>query len=365
VFDVQALYAGGAPMTKGLAPADGLPGGVPLGNIASAAVPPAGPTLFDRTGVADGYLVKTETTEVWSNYDQVWMQPAYVPITGFANGVPQEVLDAAGHWHPIFSVGPQSAFYSPFWQIVYVTVPAGTTTETFTSAKQILDGGYPLAPSQGQTMPLVPDGTIGGGKPGRGWLDGAEISFLNYGAATFSWDAATNVVDEMPIYTFTVTGPDGTPQVLQHMPEVLGTAPPGVPPPAPPMLGGVPRYVAYWRDYTVPVPPAPARVFAPPGSDVAADMLALGLSPGWYTAAYDTYDAAGYQAFEGRVALNPGDPSTGTPGCFDDPGALDTCTWLDSQAAIEANVDPAAIAATGITVTCPVTMVRTTTVTPL
>jgi hypothetical protein len=65
------------------------------------------------------------------------------------------------------------------------------------------------------------------------------------------------------------------------------------------------------------------------------------------------------------VALDPGDPSTGTPGCFDDPSNLDSCHWLDSQALVEANVDPAEIAPTGITVTCPVTTVRTTVVNPL
>src|SRR6185437_8032689 len=175
LFDVDALYAAGAPSTKALAVGDGFPGGVPLGGIVDPPVPPAGPTLVPHTGTADGYLVNYVTTEVWSDYAQVWMQPVYVPITGVVNGVPHKVVDEMGAWHPIFSVGPASGFYSPYWQITYVTVPAGTTSSTFTSAKQILDSGYPLLPTEGQTMPLVPDQTSGGGlaKAGCGWLDGA------------------------------------------------------------------------------------------------------------------------------------------------------------------------------------------------
>src|SRR5262249_55420801 len=155
------------PATKTIAPDDGLPGGVPLGNITMGpAVPPDGPLLTIRSGLAEGYALTYVTTEVWANYAQVWMQPAYAPITGWVNGAPQKVVDPSdGKWRPIFSVGSGSGFYSPFWQIVYVTVPAGTTADTFTSARQILDSGYPLTPSQGQTMPLVPAGTMDGGTP--------------------------------------------------------------------------------------------------------------------------------------------------------------------------------------------------------
>ena len=367
LFDVDALYAAGAPSTKALAVDDGFPGGVPLGGIVDPPVPPAGPMLVPHTGTADGYLVNYVTTEVWSDYAQVWMQPVYVPITGVVNGVPHKVVDEMGAWHPIFSVGPASGFYSPYWQITYVTVPAGTTSSTFTSAKQILDSGYPLLPTEGQTMPLVPDQTSGGGlaKAGSGWLDGAAISFLDFGSATFTWDAATNVIAEKPIYYFTVTGTDGAPHVLPHMPSVLGTVPPGATPPAATSVGGIARYSAYWRMYTVALPPPPARIFAPPGSAAEADLLALNLSAGAYTDAL-VADPADYTPFIGRVAANPGDPSTGTPGCFDDPGAIDVaCVWLDSQAALEANVDPSTIQATGISVTCPVTTVKTIQVNPL
>jgi hypothetical protein len=371
LFDVQALFAGGAPATTALAPADGLPGGVPLGNITTGpAVPPAGPVLTIRNGLAEGYAVAYGTTEVWSNYAEVWMQPAYVPITGWADGVPQKVVDGLGAWHPIFSVGQASGFYSPFWQIVYVTVPAATTTDTFTSAREILQSGYPLTPSQGQTMPLVPDGTMGGGKPGTGWLDGVAVSFLNFGTDTFSWNA-TNVVGEVPIYYLSLIGADGAPHVLASMPTVLGTSPPGTAPVAPLKVANVARYSAYWRLYVATVPPF-ARVFAPPGSQAEADLLAIGRSPGTYTAAIAATTPDYYAPYVGRVAVNAGDPSAGIPGCFDDPTLLEhddsstsTCTWLDSQAALETYIDLSTVVTTGITVTCPVVTVKNTPVVPL
>jgi hypothetical protein len=370
LFDVEALYAGGAPATTVLAPDDGLPGGVLLGKIAGPAVAPDGPPLVIRQGLADGYQISFVTTEVWSNYAQVWMQPAYVPITGWSGGTPQKLVDASGAWHPIFSVGPDSGFYSPFWQIVYFEVPAGTDPGALTSARQVQDGGYPLTPSQGQTMPLVPAGTTGAGTQRTGWLDGTAISFLNFGAATFTWDAA-NVVAEVPLYYLTLVGSDGAVHKLPSMPTVLGTSPPGAAPVAALTIDGVARYSTYWRVYTAPVPSF-ARVFAPPGSTAEADLMAIGLSPGTYTAALTAYGADNYAPYVGRVAVNAGDPSTGVAGCFDDPSLLEhdatdrsTCTWLDSQAALEANIDLSASQATEITVTCPVTEVKASAVVPL
>jgi hypothetical protein len=334
-------------------------------------VPPYGPALTIRPGFAEGYQISYVTTEVWSNYAAVWMQPAYVPITGFADGVPTKVVDGNGAWHPIFSVGPDSGFYSPFWQIVYFQVPVGTDAAAFTSARQVLDSGYPLTAAQGQTMPLVPDGTTGGGKPGTGFIDGAPIAFLNFGAATFTWNAASNVVDEVPIYAFTFTGSNGTPYALESVPEVLGTSPPGSAVAPPLKINGQPRYSAYWRITTVVVPRS-ARVFAPSGTQVNADLTAIGVPAGASAAEMTSGAAAAYAGYVGRIAINPGDPAAGIPGCFDDVGLLEhddtntmTCTWLDSQAAIEANVDLSTSEATGISVTCPVISFKNTPVTPL
>jgi hypothetical protein len=362
LFDVQALYQGGAAATHGLAPNDGLPGGVPLGQVLN------GSELVATHAWTDVGDVSYVTTEVWSDFDRVWMQPAYVPITGWQGGVPQP-LDA-GQEHPIFSVGPHSGFYCPFWQIVYAQVPAGTAPTALTSARQILDGGYPLTPSEGRTMPLAPAGITGGGNLGTGWLDGAPIAYLDFGTATFTWDAQ-NVVQALPLYTFTVTGADGQPHVLSEMPNVLGTAPPAgltVAPTSAPTIGtqtAPPRYSAYWRIYTV-VVPSFASIYAPMGTALAADLARVrGTAPAQYTTDLMTEDPSMLSTYIGRVSIDPLDPATGVPDCFASIMTLNNCTWVTSQAALEQDLDLSTGGATGITVTAPVTNAYLGPVTPL
>jgi hypothetical protein len=352
LFTDQALYAGGASPAHAIAAADGLPGGIPLDLIVN------GTTLAERTALANGEPVTFLTTEVWANYPQVWMQPAYAPITGWAaDGTPKKLVDAAGAWHPIFSVGPQSGFYSPFWQIVYFQVPAGTAPDAFTSARDVLDGGFPLTPGEGRTMPLAPAGLSGGGTPGtaapksgQGWLDGASVAFLDFGSATFTWDPASNVIQAAPIYVLTLAGPDGAAHAFASIPTVLGDSPPSPGNGTPVMVDGQWRLSAYWRVNTVVVPPG-ARVFAPPGSQVASDLAEQGLSPGTYTSSVTGADPTTYQQFEGWVALNPDDdPVQGTTGCFDDPTSLATCTWLNSEAVLQSNLDLSTTEPTAISV---------------
>jgi hypothetical protein len=364
LFDVQALYAEGAPATHGLAPNDGLPGGIPLGQLLALSMGQS--ALVGRNAWEDDYQTTYVTTEVWSSFDRVWMQPAYVPVTGWTGGTPQP-LDAGTTLRPIFSVGPHSGFYSPFWQIVYALVPGGTAPGSVTSARQILDAGYSLTPSEGRTMPLTPDGITGGGNPGSGWLDGAPISFLDFGTATFSWDAE-NVVQELPLFVFTVFGDDGQPHVLSEMPKVLGTTPPGLgggPPPNIGPNGGQPRYSAFWRIYTVAVPPF-ATIFAPPGSPIATDMVAQGIpTSNQYSDAIMAVDPTQLAPYIGRLTVDLTDSVTGLPACFATPTGLGTCHWIEVQAELEANLDASTTQATGITVTCPVIEAAATPVVPL
>ena len=362
LFDVQALYAGGAPGTKALAANDGLPGGIPLELISSPPASDGASTLAVRTAWANSQLVAFLTTEVWANYPQVWMQPAYVPVTRANPGDPLQLL--GGVWRPIFSVGAASAFYSPFWQVVYAEVPADTAPESLTSARQILDGGYPLTPSEGRTMPLVPDNVAlppAAELPTNvaaktGYLDGAPVSFLQFGASTFTWDPNTNVVQEAPIYVLTFIGPDGSVLASPSIPTVLGVGPLGSGVALP---GGGQRNSAYYRVHTI-VVPSTARVFVEPGSQMDTDLQAAGLGAftGFAPGASDLQIAT----FSGRVALNPGDPAQGISGCFDDPTLLahdaansKSCTWLGSEAAIQANLDLSTEETTAITINWEVT----------
>lgn len=362
LFDVQALYAGGAPGSKALAANAGLPGGIPLDLISNPPTSDGSSTLAVRTAWADSQLVAFLTTEVWVNYAQLWMQPAYVPVTRASAGGPLQLL--GGAWRPIFSVGAASAFYSPYWQIVYAEVPADIAPETLTSAKRILDGGYPLTPSEGRTMPLVPDSVAlpsaaelpTNVSAGTGSLDGAPVSFLDFGASMFSWDPASNVVQEASIYVLTFVGPDGSVLASPSIPTVLGTgtAGSGVAPP-----GAGQRDSAYYRVHTV-VVPSTARVFVQPGSRQEIDLQSAGLGSftGFAPGASDLQSAT----FSGRVALNAGDPAQGVSGCFDDPTLLahdaansKSCLWLASEAALQANLDLSTEETTAITVNWEVT----------
>jgi hypothetical protein len=334
--DVEALYTAGAPPTQPLAADQSLPGGIQIGHILDSGA------LFHRPAIADQYNVTYATTEVWSGYAQVWMQPMYVPVTGWIDGVPQKVLDADSAWHPVFSVGPESGFYSPFWQAIYFTVPPGTTTATYTTAKQILDAGFPLVPREGWTIPIVPTDVAMQAsdlKTGTGWVDGAKVSFLNFGERLFNWDPATNVVDETPLFVMVTRDASGN-LAVPYLPTVGGTGPLGTNAGMAPQYGGEPTYPSYWRLYTVEIP-ATARVFADAYLQQALAAagfpdLGIPLLPGYS------------EQYLGWVVLNPdctiADPTSTADGA---------CRYLDSQADVEGNIDPGAIQPTDVTVTCP------------
>ncbi len=106
--------------------------------------------------------------------------------------------------------------------------------------------------------------------------------------------------------------------------------------------------------------PSTARVFVQPGSQTDTDLQAAGLGAftGFAPGASDLQIAT----FSGRVALNPGDPAQGISGCFDDPTLLahdaansKSCTWLGSEAALQANLDLSTEETTAITVNWEVT----------
>jgi hypothetical protein len=357
LFDVDALYAGGADSTTPIAADAGVPGGVAIGSMLEA----DRKTLYVHPSWAESYATGYVTTEVWSRFDQVWVQPMYVPVTGWTGGQPQRVVDAGGDFHPIFGVGPDSAFYSPFWQLIYADVPADTADGALTSARQIIDGRYPLHPSTSWVAPLGPPGSqplaldttllpSGGTKSGTGWVDGAPVAYLQFPGAPLGWDDDLAVA-EVPIFHFIFLRDDGT-LVAPDIPSVLGTGPLYANTPAPIDMNGraTPRYNAYWRVYTVTVPPG-ARVFAPPSSSLAGALQDAGVPtdiPGGLS--YDTrFEGYPLDDLLGRVAVNPD--------CFTSLDSSDphggTCVYLDSQADIEGNLPRGAIARTDVTVTCP------------
>jgi hypothetical protein len=335
--DIEALYGAGAPPSKTLAPDAGLPGGIEIDHI----LDPTG-ALFARPAIADQWNVTYATTEVWAGYPQVWVQPMYVPVSGWVDGVPQKLMGTDNAWHPVFSVGLGSAFYSPFWQAYYFTVPPGTTTATYTTVKQILDAGFTLVPGEGYTIPIVPnDVTVPptAPMPGAGWVDGEKVSFLNFGKRLFNWDPATNVVAETPLFVFVTRDANGN-LVAPYLPTLGGTGPLGTNAGAAPEVNGQPVYASYWRLYTVEIPPT-ARVFADVNVQAVLDAA---LVPDLGIPVPD-----GYANVAGWVVLNP-DCTIADPMAK---GVDGICQYLDTQAAVESNIDPSLIQPTDITVTCP------------
>jgi hypothetical protein len=355
VADVQALYADGADGTYAIATGAGLPGGVAIGTILDPADHSA---LTIQPGWAEGYPVGYVTTEVWAHFDEIWAQPMYVPVTGWSGGAATGVSP-----RPIFSVGAGSRFYSPFWRMIYVEVPDGVAT----SAREILDGKYPLHPTRGWmaaltppdvglgTMPAVPSG---GAVMGTGWLDGADAPFVKFPAAPFGI-GPDEVIEEVPIFHFVFVKDDGT-WVAPPIPPVLGTGPLYSQTPAPVDDLGVPtaKYSAYWRVYDVLVPPV-ARVFAPAGSatDTALTHAGLSVSATMYGAdVLDPANATRTADLLGRVVLNETCLDTLAHALIVD----GPCRYLDSQRAIETLIAQNAIVRTDVTVTCPLVSLNNT-----
>ena len=359
MFDLEPLYDPNNP-TATIADGYGVPGGLPLGSILASDA--SGPHLAIGNTFTLDYRDAYVTTEVWAGFPQVWAQPMYIAVATWAPD--GSVTYPGGATKPtfIFSVGPGSTFYSPYWRAIYFEVPPDTAPDAFTSARQVLDAQLPMHEGPGWVAPLVPgpvDVVIDPIDPNRiaqpktvtGWLDGQQISALNFGTGTFQWDA-TFLVTETPLFVMMMRDASGDPVPL-GMPSVGGEGPLFSGAPAQIAGPGQPRYGSYWRLYTALAPPK-ARVFAPPQWPPSATLAGKGVP----VVADDGYGAdvlaapvADLADFLGRIALNPE--------CFASLNQLDpqsgagACVYLDSQGAIEANVGGQGIDRTDLLVTCP------------
>ncbi|HSZ81654.1 MAG TPA: hypothetical protein VLA14_05205 [Polyangia bacterium] len=364
--DLQRLLATGETT---IAPDAGVPGGLPLSLMIAAGANQD--TLVPRltfTGL-DAYRSAYVTTEVWTHFDEVWIQPMYVLVDGYASdGTPERHQfgpAGAAAWRPIFGVGDQSKFYSPYWQEVYFELPAGADPDSFRSVRDVVDRGVSLTPANGRVVVLAPDTVspptpvggmangpiaIGGPTRGTGLLDGAPASFLDFGEGTFTWNDDL-VVQEVPLFVWVARDAEGQLQRLD-IPTIGGSGPLDSNTTVK-MAGDRPLYGSYWRIYTVEVP-AGMGVFAPP---VAGDEgLRAGLGTlgdlsmdGKYGANVLSAPSSALIAWEGRVATNPD--------CFSDVANIDeqagSCVYLDSQTKIEAIAPNDTIHKTDILVTCP------------
>lgn len=303
-----------------------------------------GLTIFPA--FSEGKPAAYMTTEIWQNFDEVWVQPLYFDVT-------RKDL-------PIFGVDAGTRFYSPYWQIFTYSHPSGAPE--FRSAKDVLDSKTPIAPNSGKFCAITRDQTLlaavqeGDTKPirpltgddvtilrnGQAYAEGNLVNFIDLGnAQRFTFDPATLIVDETPLYAFALPDANGFP-VEVDIPRVGGTGAPHHPrcdghANCTGVVGGIPQFGALWRVYDV-LLPATADVYVPvsePALQARVRGLGFAATP---TAAPLPGEYILRVAVDGKTCF-AGDPST--------------CTWLDSQNQIEAQVVEWRVTKTGTLVTCP------------
>ena len=359
LLDARALYESGAGPDQALATDAGLPGGIPLGGMLGE----DGVTLTVRRAFAEGYDAGYVTTEIWSWYERVWLQPLYVPIVGWdAGGKPIPLAPKGAAW--VFGVGAASGFYSPFWEMIYVEVPDGTTGRRGCVGAPDPRWRIPLHPGPGRTVVLAPgtDMVVPAGLGvGSGWLDGAPAPFIDFGQGLFSWREAGERPGSSTSSLSTSsrsTAPTGRWPRPPWFPRCWRPDLPARGCPSRPSSPGNRAYSAFWRLYRVTLP-LNARVFAPGGyAGIDAALRAAG-APTVTSYGAITGAEPDAQPYLGKVAVDAIDPATNAPACFADlnllePGSVDSCHWLDAQVAIDSLLDPSLIEPTEITVTAPV-----------
>jgi hypothetical protein len=313
---------------------------------------------------SEGRTAAYTTTEIWENFPAIWVQPLYLPITGFANGAAVPLPGA----YVIFSVGTRTRFYSPFWVIHYLVVPPETAPDRFTSSKQVLDSGYPIIEGRGTLCVIAPPDVQLAQPPGNkavrplfnqqelkvnystGWVDGVAVSYIDFGRNRFTWNEA-NVVDEAALFDLGVRNDAGGYTSL-NLPRVGGTGPLLSNTPAR-VIGPRPQFGALWHVYQSYLP-AGAGVFIPsskPGlrAQVVAAANQSNAAPEASVAppiAPQNEARADAPNYLLRTAVNAS--------CFQDVNNFpESCRWLDSQAAVEREIPRQLILDTGLYQTCP------------
>ncbi len=356
LFDFTAALGTSEPIARGTTT---FPDGVLAEEFVSRS-PEGNVTANVATAFSEGGTAAYLTTEIWSRYDAVWVQPMYILVGAWdekspgANRVPGA--------DPIFSVGRESSFYSPYWQVFYAVVPEGKDPARYTSAHRILDDGLALHPGPGRICALQPhemeirrERPFFGDKIGnvkvdaRAWLDGEVVWYMDFGSDRFRFDAS-GVVAESPLYVFARRDERGR-RVPIGLPTVGGTG-------GRVDFGalGQPAFGSLWRAHTALLPTASdgtpvAGVFVPNSlpelrkalSDENTGLKGVRVPP--VSAAAEAKPGVQPLDYLLRVALNPA--------CFEDVAAFpDACRWLDSEEAIRTNLSHTAIVRGDVTLAC-------------
>jgi hypothetical protein len=313
-------------------------------------------------GKASAYM----STDVWINFPKVWVQPLYIFFSAFGpTGAPMP-LDLP--W--VTSVGPGSAFYSPYFRVTFVEVPAGTTPDRFKSVADILDAGlrlvpggtrlltslppgmHPEAPQQILLPELQKEGGIGLPVVRPVYVDGKKDlqQGLDFGPSRFEVAPDATVI-EQPLFFF-FKQEAGEWVSLTAVPRVGGTGELFTNRPVLVAPNNRPAFGSFWRLWSVRLP-ASARLFVPTAQMAAWEQR----NAGWtgtpvalarLPATLDRPDLAEALApFAFQMLLDDACLATA-----DEVADLAACPFLNSQASLEKYV-PTALWSSDILVTCP------------
>jgi hypothetical protein len=346
LFDIQqALHAGG-----NVAMGPTFPSGMPATDFLTAGS--GYDTLAVMRAFSEGEPAAIVTTEIWVNYDEVWVQPGFFQVTDPGRADPYLRRSDGSLAPALFDVGPESGFYSPFWQLSEAVVGDLTDPDHYRSTRALREAGVPTLPMEAHAGPLRPlDVPVLGAAPGAhpvepwhgaalpdipardAWIDGRKLGFFDFGAEIFSTEVYGDegvVVEPLPLFVFFTADATGAIAPVPMAPKVGGVGD---------LFSGAaanegdatgafsaPHFGAFWR-LTKAVLPAGAGAFH------------AGEHPGVAPAGVDLV------AYEGRVALDAT--------CFAAADFPAGCSWLDSQAKIEAGLGRDAIAPTELLATCP------------
>jgi hypothetical protein len=320
---------------------------------------------------SDGQSAAYVTTEYWKGFSKVWVQPMYVMVRETAGKlVPFKDL------LPIFSVGPESAFYSPYWHVFFAVVPNTNPTPNFRSTRDVLNSGYRLISGPPRLCSLAPKGTditgkrdtnpplhpltnldtVGPTATALGWVDGYRdpVDVVSSGDDRFTYNEQ-GVVDEAPLYVFRHQSEGSMKPTLAGLPSVGGRdltgAPSGSAAPK-----NRPAFGSHWRLNFVDLP-STAGVLVPlsPNDKQLAKINVIqnagltaipidgaeGVSELYFRPVLDVVNCQVSLAAALKKAIGERPPLS------------TVCGFLDSQAKIQERLPPEKVLKSDILATCP------------
>lgn len=365
LFDIQAQLAAGKTMIEPL--------GLPMAGRFSYAANNA--TVDVTPAFADGQAAAYVTTEFWTGFPKVWVQPMYVMVQDSNN---DGVLEPFADLPAVFSVGPDSAFYSPYWHVFFVIVPQGMPKPDFRTSRAVLDAGYQLISGPPRLCSLAPIGTditgyvrlpapvppahpllgtdiVGNAVVGAGWVDGfdEQLGVVSFGDDRFTYDE-NGVIDEAPLYVFRHQTEGLVPPKLAGLPSVGGEALPSTAnkPGAP---ENRPAFGSLWRLYFVDLP-ATAGAIVPATTDAAQAKRQNEINQSGLQVVTLDAGALGQDIYF-RPVLNAtkcaAELTAALAAAPTQPLPTSACAFLDSQAKVQDLLPPDKVVRTEILVTCP------------